>query len=97
MARVERRNVPAVTFAREYMCIFGEVEDVAFAHDDISGRDRARDVPAPRPGDTLKMRYLLPSCPTGLDLGKKRDYTALRVLKRTAALESFYNLVLRHA
>ncbi len=31
----ERRNIPAAVFDQEYLCIFGELEDAAFAYDDI--------------------------------------------------------------
>jgi len=31
----ERQKIPAPTFDQEYLCIFGELEDAAFAHDDI--------------------------------------------------------------
>lgn len=31
----ERRRIPASVFEQEYLCIFGELEDSAFAHEDI--------------------------------------------------------------
>lgn len=37
----ERRRIPDAIFAQEYLCEFGELEDAAFAHDDIQAALRS--------------------------------------------------------
>lgn len=48
----ERQRIPAAVFDQEYLCIFGELEDSVFAHDDIRAALRPDIQPLYPEGDT---------------------------------------------
>lgn len=48
----ERSRIPTSVFEQEYLCIFGELEDSVFAHDDIQAARRSEIAPLFPAGET---------------------------------------------
>ena len=76
----ERREKPEADFLEDYYCVFSDSNDQFFSTDDVEAAFRA-DIPALFESDahrfgTTRLHYYI-----GLDLGQRRDHTALAVLE----------------
>jgi hypothetical protein len=93
----EKRNLPEAVFAQEYLCQFAQTHSALFRHEDIHAaldpnlqplvaQHQSPFAPAPR------LRFVMPDpwqhIYIGIDLGQKRDYSALAIVDYIATLSN---------